>query len=208
MGTVFQSYSITWSQPWRVIAYHIVLIPLVMIGVHIFSWFWSAGYGLINYVFGCEWFMGAKLSGMVNYATSLVYPSWLCNSGSCFFSCIPDCITSCLPQITCSVPTASGSLSGTETFAGIILAIFLFLIGLSILSYGLSIISVGETLMFIIFKKKSDDDDLLQRKDEDELEEDDDFTFDDDDSSSDSDDNNSESEDSENGDSPDSEEDS
>ena len=48
-------------------------------------------------------------------------------------------------------------------------------------SYGLSIISVGETLMFIIFKKKSDDDDLLQRKDEDELEEDDDdFSFDED----------------------------
>jgi hypothetical protein len=201
MGTVFQSYSITWSQPWRVIAYHIVLIPLVKIGVLIFSWFWSAGYGLINYVFGCEWFMGAKLSGMVNYATSLVYPSWLCNSGSCFSLCIPDCITRCLPQITCSLPPASGSLSGTETFAGIILAIFLFLIGLSILSYGLSIISVGETLMFIIFKKKSDDDDLLQRKDEDELEEDDDdFSFgnddndDDDDSSSDTDDNNSDSE--------------
>jgi hypothetical protein len=205
MGTVFQSYSITWSQPWRVIAYHIVLIPLVKIGVLIFSWFWSAGYGLINYVFGCEWFMGAKLSGMVNYATSLVYPSWLCNSGSCFSLCIPDCITRCLPQITCSLPPASGSLSGTETFAGIILAIFLFLIGLSILSYGLSIISVGETLMFIIFKKKSDDDDLLQRKDEDELEEDDDdFSFDnddndddnddDDDSSSGTDDNNSDSE--------------
>tara|TARA_B100001029_G_C14673798_1_gene240942 strand:+ start:114 stop:353 length:240 start_codon:yes stop_codon:yes gene_type:complete len=54
------------------------------------------------------------------------------------------------------------------------------LIGFSIISYGLSILSVGETLMFIIFKKKSDDDEILSRKDEDEIEEDMDneFTFD------------------------------
>jgi len=79
------------------------------------------------------------------------------------------------------IPAASGTLSGSETVASVLLAISIFLVGLSVLSYCLSIISVGETLMFIIFKKKSDDDDLLQRKDEDELEEDDDdFSFDED----------------------------
>jgi hypothetical protein len=91
MGTVFQSYSITWSQPWRVIAYHIVLIPLLQISVYLFSWVWKAGFDLINYVFGCNWFMGAKLSGMVNYATSLVCPGWLC---SFFAECI-GCLTGC-----------------------------------------------------------------------------------------------------------------
>ena len=167
MGTVFQSYSITWSQPWRVITYHIVLIPLLLISVYLFSWIWKAGFDLINYVFGCNWFMGAKLSGMVNYATSLVCPGWLC---SFFAECI-GCLTGCF----------------NICFQGC----------LSFLSYGLSIISVGETLMFIIFKKKSDDDDLLQRKDEDELEEDmdDDYNFDDEDNEVESDDSEDSSED-------------
>jgi hypothetical protein len=185
MGTVFQSYSITWSQPWRVIGYHLVLIPLIEISVILFSWFWIAGYGLINYVFGCNWFMGAKLSGMVNYATSLVYPDWLCSfiagCSGCLTACLTACFSGCLSFFNCSIPAASGTLSGSETVASVLLAISIFLVGLSVLSYGLSIISVGETLMFIIFKKKSDDDDLLQRKDEDELEEDDDdFSFDED----------------------------
>ena len=186
MGTVFQSYSITWSQPWRVIAYHIVLIPLLLISVYLFRWAWNAGFNLINYVFGCNWFMGEKLSGMVNYATTLVYPGWLCS----FFAecigyltgCFNICFQSSLSFLSCSVPTTSGPLSGSETVASVLLAISIFLVGLSILSYGLSIISVGETLMFIIFKKKSDDDDLLLRKDEDEIEDDmdDEFTFDED----------------------------
>ena len=81
-------------------------------------------------------------------------------------------------------------MTGTEAIAGVVLAVSYFLIGLSILSYGLSIFSVGETLMFIIFKKKSDDDDLLQRKDEDELEDDmdDEFSFDDEENEADVDD--------------------
>ena len=185
MGTVFQSYSITWSQPWRVIGYHLVLIPLIEISVILFSWFWVAGYGLINYVFGCNWFMGAKLSGMVNYATSLVYPDWffsfIAGCSGCLTACLAACFSGCLSFFNCSIPAASGTLSGSETVASVLLAISIFLVGLSVLSYGLSIISVGETLMFIIFKKKSDDDALLQRKDEDELEEDDDdFSFDED----------------------------
>ena len=75
----------------------------------------------------------------------------------------------------------SASLSSVETLAGIILSLFLFMMALSVLSYGCSVIAVGRTLEFIIYKQKSDDDNLLERKDEDELEEeDDDFNFDDD----------------------------
>jgi len=77
-------------------------------------------------------------------------------------------------------------LSGTERVSAVILAIFLFVLLFTVFSYALSTLSVGETLMFVIFKKKSDDDNLLERKDEDELEEEeenenmDDFKNDDD----------------------------
>ena len=71
-------------------------------------------------------------------------------------------------------PVSSGSLSGTESIATFIVGVFLFLITLSFFSYFLSILSVGETIMFTIFRKKSDDDNILDRKDEEELEDEDD----------------------------------
>jgi hypothetical protein len=45
---------------------------------------------------------------------------------------------------------------------------------MSFFSYFLSILSVGETIMFTIFRKKSDDDNILERKDEEELEDEED----------------------------------
>ena len=188
MGTVFQSYSITWSQPWRVIAYNAVLIPLVVIGLYLLSLSWSAGFWLVNYVFGCDWFMGmgTKFGAMVNYAKSLVFLDWMCSFLASFCcnvsSFLNQCLTTYFFSFDLSLPTTTVPLSGTESVASVFLAISFFILLLSVLSYALSIIAVGETIMFIIFKKKSDDDNLLDRKDEDELEEDmeDDFDFDED----------------------------
>ena len=158
MGAVFQSYSVTWSQPWRIILYHLTLIPLVYLGVYIFGLFWYGGFKLVNIVLGADWIlgMGDKLNNIVGYATEIVLPPFCLGSKCCSL---------------CGIhPVATGDISGIQMFAGGIVAIFLFLLLASIISYGLSIVSVGETLMFVIFKKKSDDDNLLERKDEEELE--------------------------------------
>jgi len=183
MGTVFQSYSITWSQPWRILLYNGVLVTILCIGIFLFKWFMTASFSLINYVFSCDWFMGEKLNRMVSYAYENVYPEFiasLCNSVCCISSCVTNCCSSCLSYI----PFNSGAdLSGTETVSAVILGLFLFVIIASVFAYGLSIISVGETIMYVIFKKKSDDDNLLERKDEDEIDDDDDnddFNLDDD----------------------------
>ncbi|MBT4344495.1 MAG: hypothetical protein HOD68_00350, partial [Flavobacteriales bacterium] len=64
--------------------------------------------------------------------------------------------------------------NSSYSFAAIILSAFYFLIGLSIFSYVLSTFSVGQAIMFIIFKKKSDDDNVLDRLDQDEIKDDDD----------------------------------
>ena len=171
MGTVFQSYAITWSQPWRIIVYNIILWPLAYVAITLFSWFCHAGVGLMNLVFG--FIMGESLNNIFSFSSAIVFPDT-------FVSCclaIMD-FTYLLPNVS----SMSASLSIVETLAGIILSLFLFLIALSVLSYGCSVIAVGRTLEFIIYKQKSDDDNLLERKDEDELEEeDDDFNFDDDD---------------------------
>ena len=184
MGAVFNSYSITIGHAWRIILYHLLLIPLLLLGLEIFSWFWMNAINFINFVFGCEWFMGGKLTTISSYASSLVYPGWLQETISCLKNDIVGLfgLCYCVPSLfSNSYEVTSSGISNFETIPGVILSVSYFLIGLSIVSYGLSILSVGETLMFVIFKKKSDDDDLLLRKDEDELEEDEDeYLFDDD----------------------------
>ncbi len=189
MGTVFQSYSITWSQPWRVILYNLLLIPLAGIGIAVFRFFWLAGYNFINMVFGQSWLMGSKLTHIVGWATQVVAPgTQSCVGGGSCCDAAPQLGNS----LTClmKLPTDT-ALTGTEMASAIILSIFFFLLFTSVISYAFSVFSVGETLMFVIFKKKSDDENLLERKDEDELEEEDedddltDFESDDEDDSSD-----------------------
>ena len=177
MGTVFQSYTISWSQPWRILLYHVSLLPVLVIGIHVFKWFMNASFSLINTVFGCEWFMGDKLNRIVSYAYENVYPQFI-NQFCVSFNTI--CATVCNSCCSCLsfVPfNNGGDLSGTEMVSAVILSCFLFIIVLAVASYGLSILSVSETLMYIIFKKKSDDTNLLERKDEDELEDGDDPDF-------------------------------
>jgi hypothetical protein len=195
MGAVFNSYSVTWSQPWRVIFYHIILLPLAAISVGIFKFVLFYGFKLVNMVFGHEMLMGEKLSNIMGSAAQTVWPQELFTSianacASSGFCCGVCSISSNMLNdfYACFIPVSSGSLSGTESAAAFIVGIFLFLITLSFFSYFLSILSVGETIMFTIFRKKSDDDNILDRKDEEELEEEDDeddeFDFDDDDSDS------------------------
>lgn len=168
MGTVFQSYSLTWSQPWRILVYSAILLPLTAISVLIFKHFWVWTYKFINLVFGSEWLMGAKLGRIMDLATRTITPetgsvkSWgAYGQYQCSFQDL-------FPFQSLGATTG---LSGTEIFAAFLVGIVLFILTVSVFSYGFSILSVGYTIMFVIFKKKSDDDNLLERKDEDELEE-------------------------------------
>ena len=64
------------------------------------------------------------------------------------------------------LPINPTNISGSESVASIIIIFFLFIISISFLSYFLSILSVGETIMFIIFRKHSDDNILLHEDEE------------------------------------------
>ncbi len=177
MGAVFNNYAVTWGQPWRIVLYHAVLLPLLYLAVAVFKLFWLGGIKLINVVFGHPWLMGEKLSDIVGTAARTVWPENLVHSivqactshaSSCCGGC--HCLANC-DWYGWLIPASSGPLSGSQTGAAFILGIFLFILMVTIFSYALSLLSVGETLMFTIFHKISDDDNILERKDEEELEE-------------------------------------
>ena len=187
MGAVFQNYSITWSQPWRTLLYLPLIYTLVYAGMAIFSFFMYMGYGLIYIVFGHDSLMGSKLHRMVSWASDTVLKPIEANNFFDVHSYLPD---------------ASGALGPMEYFGAVFVALSLFLIVGTVLSYGLSVKVVAQTIAVVIFRMKTDEENLLERKDEEELEleNEDDWSLDSDSSTDDAEEETDESDDDESND--------
>ena len=172
MGSVFQTYSITFSQTWRIIFYNIILAILIVISIEIFSWVCLNSIGLISYIFGHKVFMGDQFSIINNHSLSIVFPNIVLDTLVYYKTLILEKINlnSGIPVLFSATTnfTDLRDLSLIETISSTLLSIIYFIIGLSIFSYGLAILSIGQSLMFITFKKLSDDDDLIFRGDEDD----------------------------------------
>ena len=191
IGTVFHSYQITFNQPWRIITYNSILVTLAIIFINIFSWFYSVSFNLINQIFG--YFMGIKLENIMGYAVSIVDTSWISNNFSTLKISMEQELFGTLTMATdmiefilsllvkfsslillalpnFSIESYSGSLSAIETISGLLLSIPLIFLTISVLSYGLAILSVGETIIFIIFKKIMDKENILIRTSEKNIE--------------------------------------
>jgi hypothetical protein len=121
-----------------------------------------AAYKSISIIFGLNWLMGEKVRNIIAWASDLVIPTTaLFHNKHNFVFKIQNTILSLKDGIELSI---------TEFIAGTILVIIFFLLVTIIVSYGLSIISVGETIIFTILKKKSDNVNLMEREDKDFLE--------------------------------------
>ena len=172
MGAVFQTYSITFGQIWRIIVYNLLLFILIVLSLEIFSWFCLSSIGLISYIFGHKFFMGNQFVILNNYSSSLVLPNVILDTVLYYKSIILETLNlnTGLPYFFNNTINylESANMSSLDIIYSIFLSLSYFIIGLSILSYGLAIFAVGESLMFITFKKLSDDDDLILRNDEDD----------------------------------------
>ena len=157
MGSAFQAYAITWNQTWRAAVYSALTGALAVVGAMLYGWVITAGYHFINWVFGSSWLMGSKLGPILAWAEQIVFSGY-----SHLFTYIPGQFAPLSP-LTADVNLAY--VSGWEAFIGSVLAILLLLIYGSVVAYGLSIISVGQSLSFLIYKLKTDDENLLERKD-------------------------------------------
>ena len=176
MGSVFNNYSITWGQPWRIVIYNIILIPLACLSTGIFKLVSFYGIKLINVIMGHEILMGSKLNEITGFAANIVWPQKLFTSiAEKFSTCSIFCDSACNLGIHMNaffdffIPINSSNISSLESIAAIILAFFFIIISISFISYFLSILSVGETIMFIIFRKISNDDNILLHKDGEEF---------------------------------------
>ena len=117
--------------------------------------------------------MGLKLENIIGYAVSIVDTSWISDNFSIIKITLEKELFGSLTMATdmiefilsllfkffslfllalpnFSIENYSGSLSAIETISGLLLSIPLIFLTLSVFSYGLAILSVGETIIFII----------------------------------------------------------
>jgi len=182
IGSVFHAYHTTFNQPWRILTYNTLLLPLVILSMKLLSWFCQLGFNLLNLLF--EQVMGSSYSNVMSYALSVLNLDFILANAPLYeitfltdawsfqnlvsvfvniltslFAEIFNIILSCLPLL--EYTTDGGYITSLETIAGLILSISFIFLYLSVLSYGFSIVSVGQTIIFIIFKKLNDDENIV-----------------------------------------------
>jgi hypothetical protein len=163
METVFQSYSTLWAQPWRLVVYEVIVIPLTALATFIYGYAVIFGYRFFDFVFGRSWLMGDKLGRIMDSASSYILGAH--SPITLFLSKIFNIYSPAALGITME-PL---SLTTTETIATVLITIALFVIFGTVVSFLLTNFSVGQSLIYIILRKKKDDENLIERKDEDEL---------------------------------------
>ena len=146
LEVVIQSFSLTWSQPWRLVLYCLWMKVSVGIGAALLAFFMTSTLGLLTWA--CGLFMGGKLANMLDVAQRYV-PVDLTQC---------DCVSGCLPAATAA--------SGSETWSGYILAVMLLLLLGVFISYVQAAYASGTSLIYVILRKKKDDENLLEWEDE------------------------------------------
>mgnify|MGYP003967896115 FL=1 len=174
MGTIFQSYSISWAQPWRVITYNIIILILIIIGVEVFSWFCISSCSLIYFISKNSFISGENLNSIINLSFELVLPKNIIDNIFYIRSIIniDNNYLSIILNIFEKQKLTFGQTSSLDLISSMLLSSFLFIILLSIFSYALSIFCAGQTISFLIFKKLTDDDDILKRSRDNSIEDD------------------------------------
>lgn len=141
LEVVIQSFSLLWTQPWRMVLYltwvklaswigFVVLSALSMMALWLITW-------------ACGLFMESKLANMFDIATRympFVPERW-------------DAVLANLP--------APGDLGGAEVWGGRILGVMLIFITGILISYGLAAHASGCTLIYVILRRCKDGENML-----------------------------------------------
>ncbi len=149
LEVAIQSFSLAWSQPWRLVLYMLWMKISVFIGSVLLGTFMASALGLVSWA--CGLFMKEKLANLVYVAGRFV----------------PFDFTRCewlSMDITAFLPPA-GTPSGSELLAGGILAVMLILLTVIFGSYVMSAYASGISLIYVILRKRKDDENLLEWED-------------------------------------------
>ncbi len=158
---VYQLFSSVSSQPARLIGYSIYNSLQAIVGFFIWLWSLYQGFQIFYKVFAIV--AGDKIFALVNnayYYIQKLFPQWQMIDSSPLFA----------PLQWIATPSWQKplSVSATMDFASYALTFILFLMLLAGVAYYFSILSVGDTLAYLIIRYKKDDEDLIKLAQEEE----------------------------------------
>jgi hypothetical protein len=166
LGGVFQSFSITYNQLWRIILYYLLLLLIYFLGVFIFALVLKTAYKIFISLFTLS--MGGKMLALQEQALHVVDRSLPVLYG--WLHSLPFNLGETV-YLTSQHPMGSGE-SGTMILSGYLLGIFLLFFGGIVLAYGEALWNSGLTITYIILYNKQEKENLLEREDEELKEED------------------------------------
>ncbi len=146
LDVVIQSFSLTWSQPWRLVLYAAWMVVAVWVGLMLLGALTMAAIGLIAMV--CGLFMDVKLANLFYVASH--YLPFVPEKWDDLFASLP-------------VP---GTPSRAEVWGGGILGMMLILITGIVVAYAQATYASGLSLMYVVLRHRKDDENLLARDDD------------------------------------------
>ncbi len=147
LEVVIQSFSLVWSQPWRLLIYTLWMKISVALGVAILGSLMVITFCLTNWACGLA--MKAKLLGM--YSVALKYVPFNFSMGD--------------PMLMFQL-FGVGTPSGSVVWAGYILAAMIILLAGVLLAYAQAAYASGISLIYVILRKLKDDENLLEWEEE------------------------------------------
>jgi hypothetical protein len=142
LEVVIQSFSLLWSQPWRLFLYSAWVKVAAWIGMLVLGAFSMMALWLVTWA--CGLFMGPKLANLFDVATR--YMPFVPEQWNLVLGNLPG------PE----------AISGSELWSGRILGVMLVLISGILLSYGFSAHASGWTLIYVILRRCKDDENMLE----------------------------------------------
>jgi hypothetical protein len=158
---IFQTVSILWSQPWRMLLYLAGLSMIAIIGLIISGFCAKRAFLIMDGLFAMV--MGANYQTLSAQAQHLLQ-SWSLQANGWLLSVAP----SLKPWIFFSRTQAPLELSPWFDVLAHVFALSLLFSAVWVLAYPLSIINCGLTLIYLVLRKIKDDENLLERQEADE----------------------------------------
>lgn len=162
---IFQAFSISWKQPWRLVIYESLTIFLSLFSLAMFAFFVKNAILLMNVLLGT--FMGTDFINLSNNGQGYVQSCLLMAQN--ILHSIFHGLTPLLYFQHEFILIPSSDLSTSVVIASYLYAASLLFIAGWVISYGLSTFASGNTLLYLAIRKIKDDVNILDRTDSEEI---------------------------------------
>ncbi len=163
LGGVFQSFSMTFNQPWRLAVYGGIVGVLEIVGMLLFALVLKVGYMIFSGLFTIG--MGEKYIKIKETALA-----WLDRLLPVMNEWLQYLLGSFSNWIYLSHPHVPMADTWSLQIAAGIFTFFLLILGGSVLAFGEAVGNTGMTILYVVLYKIHEDENLLERED-DELKE-------------------------------------